>query len=253
MAGPTPVSCADPRRDDGRRRCLLRGPALPRLRWPPGRAAVLAVMAAITMVGSGLAALAQHDIKRVLAYSTIGQLGYMLGALGRRRPRRRRLPPHLARRVQGAPLPRGGRDHPRRRHQLAGRHVPDERPARRRVPDAFWTMTVGRSRSPRSRRSAASSPRKPSSAPPSTRPPADAEHRPPARPVGSSSSRTAHRLPHRRLRHPPVAAGLQRPGGRGPRPWPTAADHDPCWGAPPPDPRASASPDPRPPRLVRRP
>lgn len=42
---------------------------------------VLAVMAAVTMVGSGLAALAQDDIKRVLAYSTIGQLGYMSGAL----------------------------------------------------------------------------------------------------------------------------------------------------------------------------
>lgn len=38
---------------------------------------VLAVMAAVTMIGSGLAALAQDDIKRVLAYSTIGQLGYM--------------------------------------------------------------------------------------------------------------------------------------------------------------------------------
>ena len=33
------------------------------------------------MVGSALAALAQDDIKRVLAYSTIGQLAYMAGAL----------------------------------------------------------------------------------------------------------------------------------------------------------------------------
>jgi NADH-quinone oxidoreductase subunit L len=38
-------------------------------------------MAAVTMIGSALAALAQDDIKRVLAYSTIGQLGYMAGAL----------------------------------------------------------------------------------------------------------------------------------------------------------------------------
>lgn len=42
---------------------------------------VLAVMAAVTMVGSALCALAQDDIKRVLAYSTVGQLGYMAGAL----------------------------------------------------------------------------------------------------------------------------------------------------------------------------
>ena len=33
------------------------------------------------MACSALAALAQDDIKRVLAYSTIGQLGYMTGAL----------------------------------------------------------------------------------------------------------------------------------------------------------------------------
>ena len=79
---PDPRLRADPRRDDGRRRYLLRGPAPPRLRRPPRAAlVVLAVMAAVTMVGSGLAALAQDDIKRVLAYSTIGQLGYMAGAL----------------------------------------------------------------------------------------------------------------------------------------------------------------------------
>ena len=43
--------------------------------------AVLAVIAAITMLGAALAALAQDDIKRVLAYSTVSQLAYMLAAL----------------------------------------------------------------------------------------------------------------------------------------------------------------------------
>lgn len=42
---------------------------------------VLALIAAVTMLGSALCALAQDDIKRVLAYSTIGQLGYLTGAL----------------------------------------------------------------------------------------------------------------------------------------------------------------------------
>jgi NADH-quinone oxidoreductase subunit L len=42
---------------------------------------VLAWMAAITMLLGGLAALAQDDIKRVLAWSTVSQLGYMTGAL----------------------------------------------------------------------------------------------------------------------------------------------------------------------------
>ncbi|MCT9931952.1 NADH-quinone oxidoreductase subunit L [Planotetraspora sp. A-T 1434] len=42
---------------------------------------VLAVIAAIGMLGAALAALAQDDLKRVLAYSTISQLAYMAGAL----------------------------------------------------------------------------------------------------------------------------------------------------------------------------
>jgi NADH-quinone oxidoreductase subunit L len=47
----------------------------------PTTLAVLGVIAAITMVGAALAALAQDDIKRVLAYSTVSQLAYMAGAL----------------------------------------------------------------------------------------------------------------------------------------------------------------------------
>ncbi len=42
---------------------------------------VLAVMAAITMLLGALAATAQDDIKRVLAWSTVSQIAYMAGAL----------------------------------------------------------------------------------------------------------------------------------------------------------------------------
>jgi NADH-quinone oxidoreductase subunit L len=42
---------------------------------------VLAVIAALGMLGAALAALAQDDLKRVLAYSTISQLAYMAAAL----------------------------------------------------------------------------------------------------------------------------------------------------------------------------
>ncbi|HET6212722.1 MAG TPA: NADH-quinone oxidoreductase subunit L [Micromonosporaceae bacterium] len=42
---------------------------------------VLGAMAAVTMVLGGLAATAQDDIKRVLAWSTVSQLAYMAGAL----------------------------------------------------------------------------------------------------------------------------------------------------------------------------
>jgi NADH-quinone oxidoreductase subunit L len=47
-------------------------------------AALLAVgiVGAITMTLAGFSALAQHDIKRILAYSTVSQIGYMFLALG---------------------------------------------------------------------------------------------------------------------------------------------------------------------------
>lgn len=42
---------------------------------------VMAVVACITMLGGALAALAQDDLKRVLAWSTVSQLAYMVAAL----------------------------------------------------------------------------------------------------------------------------------------------------------------------------
>jgi NADH-quinone oxidoreductase subunit L len=47
----------------------------------PVTLAVMAVIACVTMLGAALAALGQDDIKRVLAYSTVSQLAYMLAAL----------------------------------------------------------------------------------------------------------------------------------------------------------------------------
>ncbi len=43
---------------------------------------IVAIVGAATLVIAGLAALSQKDIKRVLAYSTISQIGYMFLALG---------------------------------------------------------------------------------------------------------------------------------------------------------------------------
>jgi NADH-quinone oxidoreductase subunit L len=48
---------------------------------PPVQAAV-AVIGVLTLILAGCAALVQYDIKRVLAYSTISQIGYMFLALG---------------------------------------------------------------------------------------------------------------------------------------------------------------------------
>ncbi|WP_344247277.1 NADH-quinone oxidoreductase subunit L, partial [Actinocorallia libanotica] len=47
----------------------------------PVALAVLGVLAAVSMVGAALAALAQRDLKRVLAYSTISQLAIMTAGL----------------------------------------------------------------------------------------------------------------------------------------------------------------------------
>jgi len=43
---------------------------------------LLATVGAVTLVGAGLLAFVQDDIKKVLAYSTVSQLGYMAMALG---------------------------------------------------------------------------------------------------------------------------------------------------------------------------
>jgi NADH-quinone oxidoreductase subunit L len=42
----------------------------------------IAIIGALTLVIAGFSALAQHDLKRILAYSTISQIGYMFLALG---------------------------------------------------------------------------------------------------------------------------------------------------------------------------
>src|SRR5664279_79973 len=48
---------------------------------PPVQAAI-AIIGALTLLNAGFSAIAQHDLKRILAYSTISQIGYMFLALG---------------------------------------------------------------------------------------------------------------------------------------------------------------------------
>jgi NADH-quinone oxidoreductase subunit L len=43
---------------------------------------IIAIIGAVTLLIAGFSALTQHDLKRVLAYSTISQIGYMFLALG---------------------------------------------------------------------------------------------------------------------------------------------------------------------------
>ena len=48
----------------------------------PGVQTAIAIIGSVTLLVAGFSALAQHDLKRVLAYSTISQIGYMFLALG---------------------------------------------------------------------------------------------------------------------------------------------------------------------------
>ncbi|QPP07055.1 NADH-quinone oxidoreductase subunit L [Streptomyces bathyalis] len=81
MAGPTPVSALIHAATMVAAGVYFVARLLPVFAASAAALVVLAVMAAVTIVGSALSALAQDDIKRVLAYSTIGQLAYMAGAL----------------------------------------------------------------------------------------------------------------------------------------------------------------------------
>ncbi|MEU3328975.1 NADH-quinone oxidoreductase subunit 5 family protein [Streptomyces albus] len=81
MAGPTPVSALIHAATMVAAGVYFVARLLPVFTASAAALTVLAVLAGLTMTGAALAALAQDDIKRVLAYSTISQLAYMAAAL----------------------------------------------------------------------------------------------------------------------------------------------------------------------------
>ncbi|MFG3129059.1 NADH-quinone oxidoreductase subunit L [Streptomyces tendae] len=141
MAGPTPVSALIHAATMVAAGVYFVARLLPLFEASRAAMVVLAVMAAVTMVGSALAALAQDDIKRVLAYSTIGQLGYMTGALatGDRGAAVFHLLSHGAFKALLF-LAAGVIIHAVGTNSLAA--MSRMRGLRDRVPDAYWTMTV---------------------------------------------------------------------------------------------------------------
>ncbi|MFJ4440029.1 NADH-quinone oxidoreductase subunit L [Streptomyces sp. NPDC088923] len=141
MAGPTPVSALIHAATMVAAGVYLVARLLPVFTSSAAALVVLAVLAAVTMVGSGLAALAQDDIKRVLAYSTAGQLGYMTGALavGDRGAAVFHLLSHGAFKAllflaAGVVIHAAGTNSLAAMSRMPG--------LRRAVPDAYWTMTV---------------------------------------------------------------------------------------------------------------
>ncbi|MCW2639555.1 MAG: NADH-quinone oxidoreductase subunit, partial [Dactylosporangium sp.] len=81
MAGPTPISALIHAATMVAAGVYVVARLFPLFRPAPATLATLAVVAAITMLLGALAACAQQDIKRVLAWSTVSQIGYMTGAL----------------------------------------------------------------------------------------------------------------------------------------------------------------------------
>ncbi len=82
MEGPTPVSALIHAAT-----MVAAGVFLVARTWPlfeaaPTARTVLLAVGLISALGAGLAAIPQRDIKKVLAYSTISQLGFMFAALG---------------------------------------------------------------------------------------------------------------------------------------------------------------------------
>ncbi|WP_308169575.1 NADH-quinone oxidoreductase subunit 5 family protein [Acrocarpospora catenulata] len=100
---------------------------------------VLGVLAAVGMLGAALAALAQDDLKRVLAYSTISQLAYMAAALAAGSPGAAifHLMSHGAFKAllflcAGAVI-----------HHVGSNLLSHMGGLRRVLPIPFWTMTIG--------------------------------------------------------------------------------------------------------------
>ncbi|MFF2142690.1 NADH-quinone oxidoreductase subunit L [Kitasatospora sp. NPDC058190] len=141
MAGPTPVSALIHAATMVAAGIYLVARLLPVFLLSGAALVVLAVMAAVTMIGSALCALAQDDLKRVLAYSTVGQLGYMAGALasGDREASVFHLVSHGAFKALLF-LAAGVVIHAAHTNSLSAMsRIPG---LRRRVPDAYWTMGI---------------------------------------------------------------------------------------------------------------
>ncbi len=159
MEGPTPVSALIHAATMVAAGVYLVGRCYPL--FTPEVLLVIAYTGGITLFVAATIAIVMTDIKKVLAYSTVSQLGYMMLALGVGGWVGGPVPPAHARLLQGAALPRLGQRHlrlpSRAGHDQDGRPVPqdeDHRPHHAR--SACWP-------SPASRSSAAGTARTPSS------------------------------------------------------------------------------------------
>ena len=145
---------ADPRRHHGRGRHLH---GRPPLRACSSRASSIGTARRSTCspsigarhraVRRRCLAFVQNDIKKVLAYSTVSQLGYMVMALGVGAWTAAHLPPLHPRLLQGLPVPRLRLGQPRR--PLRFDMKKDMGGLRKYMPNTFWTFMIGTGRAHR--------------------------------------------------------------------------------------------------------
>ena len=124
--GPDARLRPDPRGHDGHRgRLPDRAHASRSSSWRPTAADIGAVIGTATLVFAATVALVQTDLKRVIAYSTMSQIGYMVLGVSAAAYGAGPLPPDDARLLQGAPL--HGRRLGDRRDGRHPEHGPDGR------------------------------------------------------------------------------------------------------------------------------
>ena len=158
MAGPTPVSALIHAATMVTAGVYMIARSNALYRSSPHAMMVVAIIGAVTALFAATIGVRQNDIKKVLAYSTVSQLGFMFIGVGVGAFTAGHLPPRHARLLQGLPLPRlrlGDSRHERRAgHPQDGRPVeedPDhgvdvsDRHARdRRLPAARRILLEGR-------------------------------------------------------------------------------------------------------------
>jgi NADH-quinone oxidoreductase subunit L len=139
MAGPTPISALIHAATMVAAGIYLVARLYPVFLAAPVSLTVLGVISCITMLGAALAALAQDDLKRVLAWSTCSQLAYMAAALAVRgwTAGVYALLTHAAFKAllflaAGSVL-----------HTVKTNSMSEMGGLRRRMPVTFWTMVVG--------------------------------------------------------------------------------------------------------------
>ncbi len=113
MEGPTPVSALIHAATMVTAGVYLMVRIAPILHYAPDVLTTMAIMGAATALFAASIACAQDDIKKVLAYSTISQLGYMFLGIGSGGYAVRPVPHGHPRLLQGPALPRRRVGHPR--------------------------------------------------------------------------------------------------------------------------------------------